>query len=111
VDYLKEKTRDHTAYPLVIEENINYGFRRNLWGMKSVGVILSLLAVIVSYSPFFLSQFINLSITKFNLVASAISACFGVFWAFRITPSWVKVAANGYAERLVSCCDIIEVEK
>lgn len=110
VDYLKEKTRDHAAFPLVIEENINYGFRRNLWGMKPVGIILSLLAVIVPYFPFFLSQFLKLSITKFNLVASALSACFFVFWAFRITPSWVKTAADAYAERLVSSCESIKIE-
>jgi len=110
VDYLKEKTRDHTAFPLVIEENINYGFRRNLWGMKSVGIILSLLAVIVPYFSFFLSQFIKLSMTKFNFIASAISACFLVFWVFRITPTWVKIAANAYAERLVTSCENIDAE-
>lgn len=110
VDYLKEKTRDHNFFPLVLEENINYGFRRNLWGMKSIGIILSLLAVIVPYFPFFLSQFLKLSMTKFNLVASAISACFLVFWIFWITPNWVKIAANAYAERLVSSCENIDVE-
>jgi len=30
--FLLEKTRDKKAFPLIFEENCNYGFRRNLWG-------------------------------------------------------------------------------
>src|SRR5215471_7149337 len=42
VIYLREKTRDPEKFRLVFSDNIDYGFRRNLWAMKPAGVILSL---------------------------------------------------------------------
>src|SRR6266404_9245532 len=44
--FLREKTRDHKAFPLVFAENINYGFRRNLYGWKPVGLIAAALGVV-----------------------------------------------------------------
>ena len=32
--WLRSKTRNPRDFPLVFEENCNYGFRRNLWGMR-----------------------------------------------------------------------------
>ena len=37
VSCLIERTRDKTRFRLLFEENCNYGFRRNLWGMKPLG--------------------------------------------------------------------------
>lgn len=36
-----EVTPDHRKFPLVIEENINYGFRRTFWGMKPYGLTIA----------------------------------------------------------------------
>ena len=40
--YLREKTRDSKAFPLVFAENVNFGFRRNLWAWKPFGLDKSL---------------------------------------------------------------------
>jgi hypothetical protein len=40
--YLIEKTRDTKRFSLIFKENVSYGFRRNLWGWKTLGVFLSL---------------------------------------------------------------------
>jgi hypothetical protein len=34
-DYLLSKTRDKERFQLLFQENVNYGFRRNLWAMKT----------------------------------------------------------------------------
>ena len=34
---LLEATRDTSKFPLVFAENANYGFRRNLWGLRPIG--------------------------------------------------------------------------
>ena len=46
VKHLLEHTRDEKRFPLVLQENISYGFRRNLWGMKSAGILLSLIGTV-----------------------------------------------------------------
>ncbi len=42
-NYLRENTRDKEKFGLVYAELIGYGFRRNLWGMKKLGVTLSIM--------------------------------------------------------------------
>jgi hypothetical protein len=37
-DLLRERTRDTRAFRLLFEELTNSGFRRNLWGLKPVGL-------------------------------------------------------------------------
>lgn len=44
---LKAATKDKKRFPLVFAENCNYGFCRNLWGVKSWGVATSLIAIVV----------------------------------------------------------------
>ena len=45
-------TRDRNKYPLVYKENVNYGFRRNLWGLRPYGLILSIIAVVICLTRF-----------------------------------------------------------
>jgi len=41
--FLIGATRDTKRFPLVFKENINYGFLRNLWGLKPFGLVISVL--------------------------------------------------------------------
>jgi len=34
----EDETRDRSRFPLLYKENVNYGFRRNLWGLKPFGL-------------------------------------------------------------------------
>src|SRR2546426_4811456 len=43
--FLRDKTRDQKKFPLVFEENCNYGLRRNLWGMKPIGIAIATLGI------------------------------------------------------------------
>jgi hypothetical protein len=44
--FLRANTRDRSKFPLLHEENCNYGFRRNLLGMKTVGIITSFISIL-----------------------------------------------------------------
>ncbi|MDD5013762.1 MAG: hypothetical protein PHW73_01495 [Atribacterota bacterium] len=44
--FLIAKTRDTKKFSLLYKENINYGFLRNLWGLKPLGIVLSLLSLV-----------------------------------------------------------------
>ncbi len=45
-DYLLSRTRDKERFQLLFQENVNYGFRRNLWAMKPVGVTICVLSLV-----------------------------------------------------------------
>jgi hypothetical protein len=97
---LRERTRDKDRFPLVFSENADYGFRRNLFGLRSWGVAIALVtvggsALIVAGRSGDLSS----RIYAVALPVATSVACFGLF-VYITTPSWVRAAADRYAERL-----------
>jgi hypothetical protein len=84
---------------LVLQENINYGFRRNLWGMKPLGVSIALTCAIglgaslyANRANGFLPGAVAVEIVNV-LIAGA--------WLIVITPRWVMLPAQAYADRLL----------
>lgn len=104
--YLRDRTRDKTAFPLVYAENVNYGFRRNLWGMKKAGLLISVCALVATALIAFLRPQSGMPLAS-PVAASVINACMLVWWLMRIKPSWVRVPAFAYAERLLATCDTL----
>src|SRR5690606_32180890 len=43
------KTRDVSQFPLLFKENMAYGFRRNLWGMKPYAIALIVVLMLLAY--------------------------------------------------------------
>lgn len=104
---LIDQTRKKADFPLVFEENCNYGFRRNLWGMKPIGLPTSVAGA---------SSIIALLVTNYlhGLAFDPLAAtCFVVDlllllgWLAWFTPNWVRIAAEAYAERLLESCEAI----
>jgi len=111
VKYLISQTRDRSRFPLVYKENVNYGFRRNLWGLKPFGLALSLLSLTAAILRF---GFVWKTPAAFSaeLIASAVlSLALFMFWMLWVTPSWVLIPATAYAERLLECCEQLESTK
>jgi hypothetical protein len=104
VHYLREATREKSKYPLVFSENVNYGFRRNLWGMKPAGILLALLGVSAGLSRLFLSLLTSEPVPMSAAVATVLCILLFVWWCLRVTPTWVRLAAEAYAERLLGTC-------
>ena len=50
VTALREATRDTSRFPLVFAENANYGFRRNLWGLRPIGTTIAVLLVLTCWT-------------------------------------------------------------
>jgi hypothetical protein len=106
--FLKEKTRNTQQFPLIFEENCNYGFRRNLWGMKPLGIVTSAggaiavaaLVVIHYRAP-------NLPMSSVTPTALVLNSLLLLVWLFWFTPAWVKIAADAYAERLLAASDTL----
>jgi hypothetical protein len=102
-NFLREGTRD---LHLVQQENINYGFRRNLYGLRTVGIWASLLPLVATMADVWLQEPRTwAAITAMSKVTIAISV-FALWFHWRVvTPEWVKIAADAYAKRLVFASD------
>lgn len=101
---LREQTRDKKKYPLVYAENVSYGFRRNLLGMKSLGITL----IIICSSSMVVYYYTELQ--NFNLICYPLIFWYNLisdgllllFWTLIVNSEWVKLAAIAYATRLLS---------
>lgn len=103
-NFLREKTRDSRAFPILFAENTSYGFRRNLWAMKPIGIFLSTLATI-----FILIKIIIIWNKVYLIVVPCtcliINMGLLMLWIFWITSDWVKITAFAYAKQLFASCD------
>lgn len=95
---LIEQTRGD---PLLLKENINYGFRRNMLGLRpwaiGVCVVAAGITALVTFAdqPSFLDVEHSLGVTLIGLDMLAVGA-----WCKLVTPDWVKQPALAYAAKL-----------
>ncbi|MDP1812411.1 MAG: hypothetical protein Q8K66_13505 [Sediminibacterium sp.] len=107
--YLIAQTRDTKVFPLLFKDNVSYGFRRNLWALKSIGLLLTSALLIGNYLFWwYRSKTWNLALFPENfLYATALLLIVLLFWLFIIRASWVKITAFSYAERLCETTEIL----
>jgi hypothetical protein len=124
--WLKERTRSR-EFSMVHRENAQYGFRRNLRGLKPVGIALCLLTLLASLVAVIYSNpsFISLvgsydsrgvlqvlgGLGPAVLSALAVNTVAVFLWIFVVTKTWVKEAGFQYATALLACCDKISLQK
>jgi hypothetical protein len=90
---------DSKKYPRVHEENIHYGFRRNLLAIKSISLVV--LGILTAAD-------ITISIVHYrtlDLVAIGLDLLMGLAWLTIVTEAWVREAGQTYAERLFDTLD------
>lgn len=110
--WLLERTRDQERFRLLFAENINYGFRRNLLAAKTLGLVvdgLALLAIPASMGLQFNGGWQTWpgSVDIWTWGASLAAAAHLLWLAFGVTPTWVRAAAERYAEQLLAACDAL----
>jgi hypothetical protein len=97
------KTRENKT-TLFYKENVQYGFCRNLYAMKSVGIVISLAGTIASSAAGF--WFVHCGRPQIlPWFCAAISLFLFIGWVSVVRASWVKVPAFAYAERLLESTD------
>jgi hypothetical protein len=105
IKYLIAHTRNRKIYPLIYKENVSYGFRRKLWGMKAFGVASALVASLACGARVFLNRLELHHNAAELLIPLSIDIALLAVWLFIIKPDWVCIAANAYAERLLEACE------
>src|SRR6266550_7488459 len=105
---LRERTRDKQQFPLIFEENCNYGFRRNLWGMKPLGILTATAGTTAALALIVLHyRSGNVAMSPTTPTVAVVNGLLLLAWLFWFTPSWVRIAADGYAERLLAASDTL----
>jgi len=114
-DWLLSKTRVAKMFRLIFEENMNYGFRRNLYALKPFSLILDVLLLIVLIGVTFAREtvFPGDVFRTFKEIDGYIYAAFSVVLLHAIgitmlvTKDWVKTTADAFGLQLLAACDIL----
>jgi hypothetical protein len=102
VDFLRGKCRGDQS---VFRENMNFGFRRNLWGIKKAGIMASLVGVIVICSELYGLASAHEPINPALWFIAGLDVLMLAIWIFVVTPAWVIRAGHLYADRLMEALD------
>lgn len=115
VEWLKEHARG-SQFPLVLKENIEYGFRRNMRGIRPFAIAATALTLIGSLSgiayltvhsalawPAAIGD--SVSATVVGATALLLAALFA--WILFVKDGWVRQAGDQYARALLSTCESI----
>ena len=106
VRWLREATRDRSKFDLVFRENVSYGFRRNLYGLKMLGLVVSITCVAGNIGALCYDYFSTFSkIEPAGLVSLVISVVITVGWFVIVRQTWVRDSADSYTRALLAACD------
>jgi hypothetical protein len=103
--YIRVRTRDTRKYPLLFQENINYGYRRNIWGLRPMGIVVTSVSLAGAVTWLYLRYRSTGEISLELIIASSLALLLLLLWLFRFTTNWVRVPADAYAERLAEAID------
>jgi hypothetical protein len=104
---IRALTRDKDRFPLLFAENVNYGMRRNLLGLRREGIAFAVLTILVGGSLLaFAHGTLSERAARFGPgIGAALIAI--VFWVVVVRPVWVKLTAEAYADQVVGAVDVL----
>lgn len=106
--WLMARTRDTTKFGLLFQENVNYGFRRNLYALKrpaqAVGVIATLASLGYGGWRYYMA---GETPAPEVLVAVMLVLAYLFFFTVWVTGEWVRIPSEGYARRLLEACEVV----
>lgn len=101
LSWLISNTQDRRVYARLKDENIAFGFRRNLLGLKPVGLVLSLLTAVGSLAAWLIVP----DHKETSLLTGIAGIAASLLWTLVIRPSFVRDAGDAYATELLRICD------
>lgn len=104
--WLRQNTRDTKKFPLLFTENVTYGFRRNLLGVKWLALALNLLVVCVCVGLLWRASWAFESEQgKRTSVVLLVAASHAAYMLFAVRRSVVWEAAKAYGRELILSCE------
>lgn len=109
-NYLRVNTRDTKKFNLLFHENVSYGYRRNIWGLRFFGIAVSLFSGIACGIRLYITYQSSGRLDDTLVGGAAFASTLLLLWVFRFTSSWVRMPADAYAERLAESAEILGVK-
>lgn len=118
--WLLAQTRDRERFELLFRENINYGFRRNIWALRPWAFALEAVAIVVvgvaAFGSWAGERVAALQVSGMTWWASLVlivllTILHGLFFVLKVRSSWVQLTAEAYARQLLAACDVLESER
>ena len=103
VSRLREMTRDRKQFPLIFEENCNYGFERNLLGVRRIGLVMSLISVAGLVAAIVVRANVVTPLSLQSLIiALVLDVLLLAMWLLAPSAPRARVVGFRYAERLLN---------
>ena len=109
VDDIRRLTRDSERFPLVSMGNIEYGFRRNLLGLKPSGLAITALALVASGWSLFRGWHTDGVILPVAFVTTLLNTCVALGWLIGVRVATVRITADRYARSLLEAALDLEL--
>ncbi len=112
-NWLRENTRDTKKFKILFDENITYGFRRNLLGLKWPALFLNILIVVVCAALLWNRGPLDLehSFTHKILSVFVIAFLHALYLALFVTETGVFEAGRQYGRQLLLSCAVLQKAK
>ncbi|HWV99782.1 MAG TPA: hypothetical protein VNZ64_08840 [Candidatus Acidoferrum sp.] len=104
-NYLRVNTRDTKNFALLFQENINYGYRRNVWGLRPIGIAFCAASCLACGIRLYAVGHSTGKLDEPVAGAGALAFVLLALWTFRFSADWVRVPADAYATRLAECAE------
>ena len=109
-NWLRENTRDTRAFPILFGENVTYGFRRNLFGLKVIAlacnvVVAAICGCILHLCPSYFASLPQLA--EKMVVVLAVVFLHSVYLLLAANTASVREASRAYGRQLILCCETL----
>jgi len=108
VNRLRAATRNIERFPLVAEENREYGFRRNTRALRPLGITVSASATALAVARVHAVYANGLPVPSALIALLVFEIAFLLWWMTAVNDTWVERAANLYALRLLEASTEVE---
>jgi hypothetical protein len=108
-NYLRVNTRDTKKFALLFRENINYGYRRNVWGLRPLGIVISGASCLIALARLLTYYKVTGQIDQATAGAAAFDLVLFFLWVFLFCASWVRIPAEAYAARLAETSETLAI--
>lgn len=112
-NWLRENTRDQSKFHLLFAENVTYGFRRNMYGLKTVALIMNGWAVAVAIAVLVMSPSLawDREFGAKYLSVIIVGVAHAGYFILVVTKQSVIDASNQYARQLALSCEVLMSER
>jgi hypothetical protein len=112
VGWLRENTRDTKKFNLLFNENVAYGFRRNLFALKWPAIVIDAVIFIAAVGyALYTRPDVESELAFKLLILIVVSAGHAAYIAFACTENSVREAAVTYARQLLLSCEALGAAK